>query len=87
MQRALDDLVAHSYAIYQSAEPGIGMLSATSRPCVRTAYTLYRDILGLVGCEVLWRRVAVPNSRRLAVAAPGVGRALLARVTTHGIPG
>ncbi|MEU3647474.1 phytoene/squalene synthase family protein [Lentzea sp. NPDC034063] len=87
VQRVLDDLVAHSYAIYQSAEPGIGMLSATSRPCVRTAYTLYRDILGLVGCEVLWRRVAVPNSRRLAVAAPGVGRALLARVTTHGTTG
>jgi phytoene synthase len=87
VQRALDDLVAHSYAIYQSAEPGIRMLSATSRPCMQTAYTLYRDILGLVGCEVLWRRVAVPNSRRLAVAAPGVGRALLARVMPHGVPG
>ncbi|MET9634576.1 squalene/phytoene synthase family protein, partial [Lentzea sp. NPDC006480] len=79
VQRALDDLVAHSYAIYQSAEPGIGMLSPASRPCMRTAYTLYRDILGLVGCEVLWKRVAVPNSRRLAVAVPGAGRALLAR--------
>jgi phytoene synthase len=79
VRRALDDLVAHSYAIYQSAEPGIAMLSATSRPCVRTAYTLYRDILGLVGCEVLWRRVAVPSSRRFAVAVPGAGRALLAR--------
>ncbi|WP_112263808.1 phytoene/squalene synthase family protein [Lentzea terrae] len=79
VQRALDDLVAHSYAIYQSAEPGIAMLSPSSRPCMRTAFTLYRDILGLVGCEVLWRRVAVPNSRRLAVAVPGAGRALLAR--------
>ncbi len=79
VQRALDDLVAHSYAIYQSAEPGITMLSPSSRPCMRTAYTLYRDILGLVGCEVLWRRVAVPNARRLAVAVPGAGRALLAR--------
>jgi len=79
VQSALDDLVAHSYAIYQSAEPGIAMLAATSRPCVRTAFTLYRDILGLIGCEVLWRRVAVPSSRRLAVAVPGAGRALLAR--------
>lgn len=79
LQRALDDLVAHSYAIYQSAEPGIAMLSPSSRPCMQTAFTLYRDILGLVGCEVLWRRVAVPNSRRLAVAVPGAGRALLAR--------
>jgi phytoene synthase len=80
VQRVLEHLVAHSYAIYQSAEPGIEMLSATSRPCIRTAFTLYRDILGLVGCEVLWRRVAVPNARRLAVAVPGAGRALLARV-------
>jgi phytoene synthase len=83
VQRALDELVAHSYAIYQSARPGISMLSPSSRPCVQTAYTLYRDILGLIGCEVLWRRVAVPNSRRLAVAVPGVGRALLARVMTR----
>ncbi|MGW6448035.1 phytoene/squalene synthase family protein [Lentzea sp. NPDC055074] len=83
VQRALDDLVAHSYAIYQSAEPGIDMLSAASRPCVRAAYTLYRDILGLIGCEVLWRRVAVPNSRRLAVAVPGAAQALIARVMTR----
>ncbi|MDX3664207.1 phytoene/squalene synthase family protein [Streptomyces sp. ID05-26A] len=83
VHRALDDLVAHSYAIYQSAELGIGMLSAASRPCVRAAYTLYRDILGLIGCEVLWRRVAVPNSRRLAVAVPGAAQALIARVMTR----
>jgi phytoene synthase len=83
VQRVLDDLVGHSYAIYQSAEPGIAMLSPSSRPCMQTAYTLYRDILALVGCEVLWRRVAVPNVRRLAIAVPGAGRALLARATTR----
>ncbi|WP_371927393.1 squalene/phytoene synthase family protein [Lentzea sp. HUAS12] len=87
VRRVLDDLVAHSYAIYRSAEPGIEMLSPASRPCVRTAYTLYRDILGLVGCEVLWRRVAVPNARRLAVALPGAGRALVARLRTPGVGG
>jgi phytoene synthase len=86
VRRVLDDLVAHSYAIYQSAEPGIAMLSPVSRPCARAAYTLYRDILGLVGCEVLWRRVAVPQARRLAVAVPGAGRALIARVTTPVMP-
>ncbi|HUQ55909.1 phytoene/squalene synthase family protein [Lentzea sp.] len=83
VQRALDELVAHSHAIYQLAEPGIAMLSPSSRPCVRTAFTLYRDILGLVGCEVLWRRVAVPRTRRIAVAVPGAGRALLARAMTR----
>ncbi|KOV79066.1 phytoene/squalene synthase family protein [Nocardia sp. NRRL S-836] len=82
VQRALDELVAHAHAVYRSAEPGIGMLSPASRPCVRTAFTLYRDILGLVSCEVLWRRVAVPNARRLAVAVPGAGRAMLARAVT-----
>ncbi|GLZ34270.1 phytoene synthase [Lentzea sp. NBRC 105346] len=81
VKRALAHLVAHAHGVYREAEPGIAMLAPASRPCVRTAFTLYRDILELVDCSVLWRRVAVPNARRLAVAVPGAGRALLAKVT------
>ncbi|HEX7301605.1 hypothetical protein [Lentzea sp.] len=52
----LGALGARSYAIYQSAEPGVAML---------------------------WRRVAVSRARRVAVAVPGAGRALLARAMTR----
>jgi 15-cis-phytoene synthase len=80
VKRALAHLVAHTHGVYREAEPCIELLAPTSRPCLRTAFTLYRDILELVDCDVLWRRVAVPTSRRLAVAVPGAGRALLARM-------
>jgi 15-cis-phytoene synthase len=79
VNRALTHLVAYTHGVYREAEPGIGMLAPASRACVRTAFTLYRDILDLVRGEVLWRRVAVPASRRLAVAVPGACRALLTR--------
>ncbi|TWP44499.1 phytoene/squalene synthase family protein [Lentzea tibetensis] len=79
VRRALAHLVACAHDVYRDAEPGIGMLEPASRPCMRTAFTVYRDILELVSCDVLWRRVAVPSGRRLAVAVPGAGRALLAR--------
>ncbi|GHH52871.1 squalene/phytoene synthase family protein [Lentzea cavernae] len=83
VQRVFNGLVAHSYAIYRSAKPGIDMLDAASRLCVRAVYTLYRDSLGLVGCEVLWRRVAVSNARRMAVAVRGAGLALVTRMTNR----
>jgi 15-cis-phytoene synthase len=64
-------------AHYRAAEPGIGLLAASSRPCVRVAFELYGGILDEVeraGYQVLDRRVAVPRHRRLRVA----GRQLLA---------
>jgi phytoene synthase len=59
--------------LYVFAEPGIDMLHPTSRDCVRTAFTLYREILDAVErahYQVLTQRVSVPLSRRLAVALP-----------------
>jgi 15-cis-phytoene synthase len=56
---------------YRAAEPGIGLLAPSSRPCVRVAFDLYGGILDEVeraGYQVLDRRVAIPRHRRLTVA-------------------
>ncbi|MGH3827855.1 MAG: phytoene/squalene synthase family protein [Pseudonocardiaceae bacterium] len=82
VRRALAYLVARTRAIYRRAAPGIPMLAPGSRDCVATAFRLYGGILDEIeraGYHVLARRVAVPPHRRLAVALPGLSRALLAR--------
>ena len=82
IRRALTHLVAHTYAVYRRAAPGIALLAPSSRPCVRTAATLYASILDEIVAadyDVLGRRVVVPDGRRLRVAAGGLARALLAR--------
>jgi phytoene synthase len=74
--------VAATRARYRRAEPGIDLIQPTSRDCVRTAFTLYRDILAEVeraGYRVLDRRVRVGPARRAAVAVPGLWRAGRAR--------
>ncbi|MGH3794463.1 MAG: phytoene/squalene synthase family protein [Pseudonocardiaceae bacterium] len=82
VHRALAYLVARTRAIYRRAAPGIRMLAPVSRACVGTAFTLYGDILDEIeaaGYDVLTHRVTVPRRRRLAVALPGLSRALVAR--------
>jgi len=82
IRRALAHLVAYTQAVYRLAEPGIALLRPESRPCVRTAATLYRGILDeIVAADyaVLDRRVAVPAGRRLRFAAAGLAHALLVR--------
>jgi 15-cis-phytoene synthase len=84
VRRVMGHLVARTLAEYRDAEVGVPMLRPVSRPCVRTALTLYRGILDEIAAadyQVLDRRVAVPDSRRLAVALPGLARALVARAT------
>ena len=86
VRRALAYLVAHTRAVYRRAAPGVAMLEPVSRACVACAFTLYRGILDEIedaGYPVLHRRVAVPTSRKLAVALPGLGRALAARHRTE----
>jgi 15-cis-phytoene synthase len=82
IRRALAHLVAYTRAVYRAAEPGIALLRPESRPCVRTAATLYRGILDQIEAAdyaVLNRRVAVPGWRRVAVAGYGLAHALAAR--------
>ncbi|MGH3896989.1 MAG: phytoene/squalene synthase family protein [Pseudonocardiaceae bacterium] len=82
VRHALAHLVAHTRAIYRRAAPGIPMLNPVSRACVATAFRLYGGILDEIEAaeyQILSRRVAVPRYRRLAVALPGLTRALIAR--------
>ena len=74
--------VARTRRLYAEAEPGIDMLHPTSRDCIRTAFELYRGILGAVekaDYQVLDRRVGVPLPRRFRVAVPALIRARRAR--------
>jgi phytoene synthase len=83
VRAALAHLVAYTRAVYRRAEPGISLLRPESRPCVRTAATLYRGILDEIEAAdyaVLHHRVAVPGHRRLAVAGAGLVRAVAARM-------
>src|SRR5262249_34698840 len=87
IRRALAPLVAYTRAGYRAAEPGISLLRKESRPCVRTAATLYRGILDeIVAADyaVLHRRMVVSERRRLVVAAAGLARACLARTPGPG---
>jgi phytoene synthase len=82
VRRALAHLVAHTRAIYRRAAPGVGMLEPASRACVACAFTLYRGILDQIEAadyDILHRRVSVPRRTRVAVAVPGLLRALAAR--------
>jgi phytoene synthase len=63
------------------------MLAPVSRACVATAFRLYSGILDEIEAasyHVLSRRVAVPRHRRLAVALPGLSRAIVARTVQAG---
>lgn len=82
VRSALAFLVAHTRAVYRRAAPGIPMLEPVSRACVSCAFELYRGILDEIeraDYPVLHRRVAVPAHRRVAVALPGLVRAVSAR--------
>lgn len=86
-RRAVVDLldlgIERCLALYEQAEPGIAMLDPRTRPGVRAARTLYRDILDRVRREdypVLARRVGVPRTRRAAVAGGTIGTGVRARV-------
>jgi phytoene synthase len=82
IRAAVRDEIARARTLYRQAEPGIGQLAPASRDCVRTAFILYRDILGAVergGYRVLDRRARVPRRRQLMVAVPALARAVIAR--------
>ncbi|SDC47484.1 phytoene/squalene synthase family protein [Streptomyces prasinopilosus] len=79
--------------VYRAAEPGIAMLDPRVRPCIRTAFVLYRGILDAIaeqGYTVLHRRAVVSRGRRAATAAAGavhIARARLRAGTADRTPG
>jgi 15-cis-phytoene synthase len=59
--------------VSRRAAAGVQLLRPESRPCVRTALTLYEGILDEIAAldyAVLTRRAVVPKRRRLVVALP-----------------
>lgn len=75
--------------VYQEAEPGIAMLEPQVRPCIRTAFILYRGILDAIAADdhrVLHRRAVVPRRRRAVTAAGGLVRILGARMRARTVP-
>ncbi|MET8999774.1 phytoene/squalene synthase family protein [Amycolatopsis sp. Hca4] len=73
IRAALAYFVARTRAVYRRAEAGVALLRPESRPCVRTALTLYEGILDEIVAsdyDILTRRAVVPKWRRLVVALP-----------------
>ncbi|MFP8964214.1 phytoene/squalene synthase family protein [Streptomyces nanhaiensis] len=82
VRAALRELCETTREVYREAEPGIAMLHPVSRPCVRTAFVLYRAILDRIeasGYAVLHRRAVVPRRRRAAVALGGLAGVAVSR--------
>lgn len=74
--------VERTRGIYQVAVTGIDLLAPESRDCVRTAATLYGEILDQIEANdygVLERRAIVPRRRRLVVGLAGYRAARAAR--------
>lgn len=82
VRAALADQHATNRGVYAYAKAGIAMLDPASRPCVATAFSLYREILDRIeasGYAVFARRARVGRMRRVQVAGPALARALWAR--------
>jgi phytoene synthase len=82
IRQLLSGEIARTRQLYEAARPGIDLLAPTSRDCMRTAFTLYRGILDEIersDFDVLRTRGTVPRRRRLAVALPGLVRAIRVR--------
>jgi phytoene synthase len=80
------NLLAHEIerarALYRSAAPGIELVHPSSRDCLHTAFTLYREILDVIeddDYDVFTRRAQVGLVRRGAVGITGLRRALAVR--------
>ncbi|MFJ9097424.1 phytoene/squalene synthase family protein [Streptomyces sp. NPDC102405] len=92
IRAALIAAEAMTREVYRAAEPGIAMLDPRTRPCIRTAFTLYAGILDAIADQdytVLHRRAVVSRGRRAATAAAGVVRIAGGRWrarTARGVP-
>jgi 15-cis-phytoene synthase len=74
--------IERARALYRRAEPGIDLVHPTSRECLRTALTLYEEILDEIeraDYDVFSRRVTVGLARRGVVGLSGLRGSLRAR--------
>ncbi len=73
--RALAHCIAVARSRYRDAEPGVALIATRSRPAIRAAFDLYRDILDEVEAvdhQILGRRVSVGGPRRARRAISAV---------------
>jgi len=87
------NLLAHEIerarALYRAAAPGVELVHPTSRDCLRTAFTLYGEILDAIedaDYDVFSRRAQVGLPRRAAVGLTGWRHARAARSAYPAIP-
>ena len=74
--------IERARALYRDAAPGVELVHPTSRECLRTATTLYSEILDEIEAadyDVFSARVAVRLRRRAAVGARGLHGAVRSR--------
>jgi phytoene synthase len=80
--QALKFQIARVRQLQAEAAPGIDLLHATSRPCIRAASELYCGIVDeveAIGYEIFNRRAKTSTARRLRVAGKAYIQALSAR--------
>jgi len=87
------NLLAHEIerarALYRAAAPGIELVHPTSRDCLRTAATLYGEILDAIedaDYDVFRQRAQVGLARRASVGLTGLRGARAARAAHPGAP-
>jgi phytoene synthase len=84
--------IERARALYANALPGIDLVHPTSQHCLRTAWTLYSEILTEIeraDYDVFAERVAVGPARRAQVGLSGLRGAVAARrrgATRHAVP-
>ncbi len=74
--------IERTRGLYRKAEPGIDLVHPSSQDCLRTAFTLYSEILDEIeraDYDVFSGRVSVGLARRAAVGAHGLRGAWSAR--------
>ncbi len=82
IRRALEFQIARVRQLEESSRSGIELLHPSSQPCIDAARILYCGIVDAVeqiDYQVFTRRATVSTPRRLAVALPALGKAVVAR--------
>ena len=82
IKQALKAQIARVRELQSQANQGIQFLDPTSRPCIQAASELYCGIVDEVekiGYDIFNKRASTSIARRLSVATPAYGKAVLAR--------
>jgi len=82
IRAALEFQIARVRQLEEHSRPGIAMLHPSSQPCIEAARILYCGIVDAVediDYQVFTERATVSKGRRIAVALPALGRAIVAR--------